>query len=105
MVPGCIYSPTRSYKAVKNSSFTWALNVGRDENVSKMYVDGRRPGGRPVENVSGRHRPVVKAQSGRRRPVEKCQDGRRRPVGKAQDGRRRPVEQLSLVWSELQLLS
>ena len=52
--------------------------VGRDENVSKMDVDSvdSRPGRRPVENVSGRRRPVGKAQDGRRR--------------------RRPVEQLSL---------
>ena len=41
---------------------------------------------RPVENVSGRLR-----------PVEKHQDGRRQPVEKRQDCRHRPVEQLSLV--------
>ena len=34
------------------------MNGGRDENVSKMDVDGRR-----------QRQPVGKAQSGRRRPV------------------------------------
>ena len=51
---------------------------GRDENISP---NGHRPRRRcrPVEKISGRRRPVLKAQSGRRRPVEKL-SGQRQPV-------------------------
>ena len=73
----------------------------RDENISK---NGRRP----VENVSGRRRPVknislvnvdqLKTSVWSTSTSRKHQSGWRRPVEKQrQSGRRRPVEKVSLV--------
>ena len=64
-------------------------------STSRKRQSGRR---RPVENLSGRRRPVVKRQDGRRRPVENV-SGRRRPVENV-SGRRRPVVKAqSGLWS------
>ena len=54
---------------VMKTSVKWLSTVDVQHRPEELPEElcGRRP---PVENVSGRLRPVVKAQSGRRRQVE-----------------------------------